>query len=63
MSLENILAKKKIKNPVKEFKKELKEIVEGNILSKLFSKSKLKKDAAELGLALLKLNNSFVNLK
>ena len=59
MSLENILAAKKIKNPVKEYKKELKEIVEGNILTKLFSKSKLKKEVAELGLALLKLDHSY----
>ena len=59
MSLEYILAAKKIKNPVKEYKKELKEIVEGNILTKLFSKSKLKKEVAELGLALLKLDHSY----
>jgi hypothetical protein len=66
MSLETTLEHKKINNPIKEFKKQLKEIAESGLLSNLFSKTKLKKEVATFGLELLKLednyNNNYVSL-
>jgi Family of unknown function (DUF5724)/Domain of unknown function (DUF4132) len=59
MSIETILQSKKIENPFKKYKKELKEIVESNFISKLLSKNKLKKGVAEFGLELLKLNDNY----
>ncbi len=59
MSIEAILENKKNENPFKRYKKELKEIVESNFISKLLSKNKLKKEVAEFGLELLKLNDNY----
>lgn len=59
MSVESALAHKKIKNPTKDFKKQLKEIAEGSLLTKLFTKSKLKKEVAEFGLAFLRLDDDY----
>ena len=59
MTIEDLLKSKVIENPIKRFKKELEEIVNSNLLSKLFSGTKLKKEVAEFGLALLKLEDNY----
>jgi hypothetical protein len=62
MTIEDILASKKIENPIKRFKKELEEITNTGFISQLLSKSKLKKEVAEFGLLLLKLNDSYTGV-
>ncbi|GGF11064.1 DUF4132 domain-containing protein [Flavobacterium limi] len=59
MTIEDLLKSKTIENPVKRFKKELEEIVNSSLLSKLLSKAKLKKEVAEFGLELLKLKDNY----
>lgn len=59
MTIEDLLKSKIIENPIKRFKKELEEIVKSNLLSKLLSKTKLKKEVAEFGLELLKLQDNY----
>lgn len=59
MTIEDLLKGKIMENPIKRFKKELEEIVNSNIVSKLLSKTKLKKEAAELGLELLQLKDNY----
>lgn len=59
MSVEAVLKSKIIENPIVQYKRELEEIVNGNLLSKLFSKNKLKKEVAEFGLHLLKLKDNY----
>lgn len=59
MTIEDLLKSKVIENPIKRFKKELEEIVNSNLVTKLFSGKKLKKEAAELGLELVKLPDSY----
>jgi len=59
MTIEDLLKNKVIENPIKRFKKELEEIVNSNLVSKLLLKTKLKKEVAELGLELLKLKDNY----
>lgn len=59
MTIEDLLKSKVIENPIKRFKKELEEIVNSNLVTKLFSGTKLKKEAAEFGLELLKLQDNY----
>ena len=59
MTIEDLLKSKVIENPIKRFKKELEEIVNSSLLSKLLSKTKLKKEVAEFGLELLKLKDNY----
>lgn len=59
MTIEDILKSKVIENPIKRFKKELEEIVNSNLVSKLLLKTKLKKEVAEFGLELLKLQDNY----
>ncbi|CAI2769077.1 DUF4132 domain-containing protein [Flavobacterium collinsii] len=59
MKIEDLIKGKIIENPIKRFKKELEEIANSNLVSKLLSKTKLKKEAAEFGLALLKLKDNY----
>ena len=44
MTIEDLLKSKVIENPIKRFKKELEEIVNSNLVTKLLSKTKLKKE-------------------
>lgn len=62
MSVEATLKSKIIENPIVQYKKELEEIVNGNLLSKFFSKNRLKKEVAEFGLHLLKLKDNYNNI-
>lgn len=62
MTIEDLLKSKKIENPLKRFKKELEEITNTGFISQLLSKSKLKKEVAEFGLLLLKLNDSYTGV-
>ncbi|WP_166925730.1 DUF4132 domain-containing protein [Flavobacterium poyangense] len=59
MSIEDVLKSKTIEKPFARFKKELEEIVNSGLVSKLFAKNKLKKEVAEFGLALLKLDDHY----
>jgi len=59
MTIEDLLKSKVIENPIKRFKKELEEIVNSNLVSKLLLKTKLKKEVAEFGLELLKLKDNY----
>ncbi len=59
MTIEDLLKSKAIENPIKRFKKELEEIVNSNLVTKLFSGSKLKKEVAEFGLEFLKLDDNY----
>jgi len=59
MTIEDLLKNKVIENPINRFKKELEEIVNSNLVSKLLLKTKLKKEVAELGLELLKLKDNY----
>ncbi|PAM94852.1 hypothetical protein B4N84_10400 [Flavobacterium sp. IR1] len=59
MTIEDLLKSKVIENPINRFKKELKEIVESNLVSKLLLKTKLKKEVAEFGLEILKLKDNY----
>jgi len=59
MSVESILKNKVTGNPVKKYKKELKEIAESNLVSRLLLKNKLKKEVAEFGLALVSLDTDY----
>ena len=59
MTIEDLLKNKVIENPIKRFQKELKEIVNSNLLSTLLSKTKLKKEVAGFGLELLKLKENY----
>ncbi|SHM32359.1 DUF4132 domain-containing protein [Flavobacterium chilense] len=59
MTIEDLLKSKVIENPIKRFKKELEEIVNSNLVTKLLSKTKLKKEVAEFGLELLKLKDNY----
>ena len=59
MTIEDLLKSKVIENPIKRFKKELEEIVNSNLVTKLFSGSKLKKEVAAFGLELLKLQDNY----
>lgn len=59
MSVEAVLKSKIIENPIVQYKRELEEIVNSGLLSKLFSKNKLKKEVAEFGLHLLKLKDNY----
>ena len=59
MTIEDLLKSKVIENPIKRFKKELEEIVNSNLVTKLFSKTKLKKEVAEFGLELVKLQDNY----
>ncbi|PXY42737.1 hypothetical protein DMB65_01570 [Flavobacterium cheongpyeongense] len=62
MTIEDILGSKKVENPIKRFKKELAAIANTGLISQLLSKSKLKKEVAELGLLLLKLNDNYAGV-
>jgi len=59
MTIEDLLKSKLIENPMKRFKKELEEIVNSNLVTKLLSKTKLKKEVAEFALELLKLKDNY----
>lgn len=59
MTIEDLLKNKVIENPIKRFKKELEEILNSNLVTKLFSGTKLKKEVAEFGLELLKLQDNY----
>ncbi|KFF05423.1 DUF4132 domain-containing protein [Flavobacterium reichenbachii] len=59
MTIEDLLKSKVIENPIKRFKKELEEIANSNLVSKLLSTTKLKKEVAEFGLELLKLQDNY----
>jgi len=59
MTIEDLLKNKVIENPINRFKKELEEIVNSNLVSKLLFKTKLKKEVAEFGLELLKLKDNY----
>jgi hypothetical protein len=59
MTIEDLLKSKVIENPIKRLKKELEEIANSNLVSKLLLKTKLKKEVAEFGLELLKLQDSY----
>jgi len=59
MSVEAVLKNKIIENPIVKSKRELQEIVNSNLLSKLLLKNKLKKEVAEFGLELLKLKDNY----
>ena len=59
MAVEIVLKSRIIKNPIAEYKREFAEIVNSNLLSKLLFKKKLKKEVAEFGLQLLKLEDSY----
>ena len=59
MTIEDLLKNKIIENPINRFKKELEEIVNSNLVSKLLFKTKLKKEVAEFGLELLKLKDNY----
>ncbi|KGO95113.1 DUF4132 domain-containing protein [Flavobacterium subsaxonicum] len=61
MSIEVILKLKVTEDPVKRYKKELQEVINSNLLSKLLSKNKLKKEVAEFGLALVTLTRHDYN--
>lgn len=61
MTIEDLLKSKLIESPIKTFKKELEEIVNSNLVSKLLLKTKLKKEVAEFGLELLKLKDNYYN--
>jgi hypothetical protein len=56
MSIETTLEHKKINNPVKDFKKELKNILENETS---ITKVKLKKEVAVFGLELLELKHNY----
>ena len=62
MTIEDLLKSKVIENPIKKYKKELVEIVDGGLISKLLSKNKLKKEVAEFGLCLLNLKDNYSSL-
>lgn len=57
--IEDLLKSKIIENPIKRLKKELEEIVNSNLVSKLLLKTKLKKEVAEFGVELLKLKDNY----
>lgn len=59
MEISEKLKSKKIVDYHKNLKKDLKEQAEKGLISKLFSKSKLKKEVAELGLLLLGKNDYY----
>jgi Family of unknown function (DUF5724)/Domain of unknown function (DUF4132) len=59
MSVENILKNKVVKKPLETYKKELKEVSESNLVSRLLLKNRLKKDVAEFGLALADLKGNY----
>lgn len=61
MTIEDLLKSNLIESPIKTFKKELEEIVNSNLVSKLLLKTKLKKEVAEFGLELLKLKDNYYN--
>jgi hypothetical protein len=61
MTIEDLLKNKVIENPIKRFKKELEEIVNSNLVSKLLLKTKLTKEVAKFGLQLLKLKDNYYN--
>lgn len=62
MSVEVVLKNKIIKNPIVQYKRELEEIVNSNLISKLLLKNKLKKEVAEFGLYLLKLKDNYTSV-
>ncbi|MGE6356183.1 DUF4132 domain-containing protein [Flavobacterium sp. NPDC079362] len=59
MTIEDLLKSKIIENPITRFKKQLEEVVNSNIVSKLLLKTKLTKEVAEFGLQLLKLKDNY----
>ena len=59
MTIEDLLKNKIVENPIKRFKKELEEIVNSNLVAKLFSGTKLKKEVAEFGLELVKFEDNY----
>lgn len=61
MAVEIVLKSRIVKNPIAEYKREFAEIVNSNLLSKLLFKKKLKKEVAEFGLQLLKLEDSYTS--
>lgn len=55
MTIEETLNERIISNPINAYKRDLKEVSQGTIITRLFSKNKLKKEVADFGLALLSL--------
>lgn len=62
MTIEEIFKSKIRENPLKRFKKELQQITGSNLLSKLLSKNKLKKEVAAFGLEIVKLKGNYLNI-
>lgn len=62
MSIENLLKSKVIENPITKYKKELEAMVSSNMVTKLLTKNKLKKEVAEFGLRLVQLSDNYYDL-